>query len=79
MAGIFEWRPQGGAKPAMAGQGLALAFFCVAAISPAAAENDRQRLSGRWLRTDGWPGPPEPTFGKQAGCRGQEKVFGSPC
>lgn len=33
--------------------GIALAFLCVAAVSSAAAENDLERLSGRWLRTDG--------------------------
>jgi hypothetical protein len=33
--------------------GAALAMFCGAAISPATADNDLHRLSGRWLRTDG--------------------------
>jgi hypothetical protein len=33
--------------------GLALALFCCAVTSTAMAENDFQRLAGRWLRTDG--------------------------
>jgi len=47
----------GGARTDKASRGyllcVALAFLCGAAISTATAEDDLQRLSGRWLRTDG--------------------------
>jgi len=33
--------------------GLTMALFCCAVTSTAVAEDDFQRLAGRWLRTDG--------------------------